>query len=153
MNTASGNPDEIIVNVGLGLGEGIVSGVVAADQITIIKDAGIENGDLKFNYLTGDKKEQMVFDSEKGFGVKLVETLYHQRFRAAIEYTELCDLCSLSLKLEQTFGYPLDIEFAFDEYEIKILQVRPIPLFFNTLTETVSQFPLNKIMEKKYDTP
>lgn len=126
VNVAGGNLRELVISVGLGLGEGIVSGLVAADLITVVKDQGPDRDPVHFNYLTNDKPRQMVFDTRRGRGTHLVDTLYHQRLRPAIEYTELCEITRKALTLEAAYGYPLDMEFALEDERLWLLQARPI---------------------------
>lgn len=145
INVAKNDYGEILINVGLGLGQGIVSGLVAADQISVQKNEGVLSGNLKFNYIIGDKKEQVVFDSDSGRGTKITGTLYHQRFRAAMEYVELCELVKTAVELEKAYGYPLDIEFAFEGTNLWILQVRPVAVFLSAFQETITKYPLEII--------
>ena len=63
----------------------------------------------------GDKSSRIVFDRRTGSGTRREETLYHQRLRPALEYTDLGELVRAAARLEQTYGYPLDIEFAFED--------------------------------------
>jgi phosphohistidine swiveling domain-containing protein len=135
---------EIVINAGLGLGEGVVSGKVAADQVIVSKEGNFEKGTLNFNYITSDKKEQVVFNSKAGYGTVLSPTLYHQRFRAALEYIELCDLVSVASRLEAVYGYPLDIEFGIEGTKLWILQVRPVATFLPAFHETLNKYPLKK---------
>ncbi|RPI66467.1 MAG: hypothetical protein EHM47_16580, partial [Ignavibacteriales bacterium] len=51
INVAKGDLKEIVINAGLGLGEGIVSGAVAADQIIVKKEGDLIKGPLHFNYI------------------------------------------------------------------------------------------------------
>jgi pyruvate,water dikinase len=139
---------EIVVNAGLGLGEGVVSGSVAADQIIVSKEGNLGKGPLKFNYITSDKMEQVVFNKRVGYGTVLTQTLYHQRFRSALEYVELCELISVASQLEAAFGYPLDIEFGIEGTKLWILQVRPVATFLPAFRETLNNYPLmNKNIE------
>jgi phosphohistidine swiveling domain-containing protein len=133
---------EIVINAGLGLGEGVVSGVVAADQIIVSKEGNLQKGPLKFNYITSDKKEQIVFNRKAGYGTVLSPTLYHQRFRAALEYVELCELVAVASRLEEAYGYPLDIEFGIEGTKLWILQVRPVATFLPAFKETIEKYPL-----------
>jgi pyruvate,water dikinase len=135
---------EIVINAGLGLGEGVVSGAVAADQIIVSKEGNLEKGSLNFNYITSDKKEQVVFNKRAGYGTVLTPTLYHQRFRAALEYVELCELVSVASRLEAAYGYPLDIEFGIEGTKLWILQVRPVATFLPAFKETINNYPLLK---------
>jgi len=144
INVAKNELKEIVINAGLGLGEGVVSGAVAADQIVVSKEGDLENGHLQFNYVTADKTEQVVFNKRAGFGTILSSTLYHQRFRSALEYVELCKLVSVASRLEAAYGYPLDIEFGIEDTKIWILQVRPIATFLPAFRETLSHYPLSE---------
>jgi len=144
INVAKNELKEIVINAGLGLGEGVVSGAVAADQIVVSKEGDLENGHLQFNYVTADKTEQVVFNKRAGFGTILSSTLYHQRFRSALEYVELCELVSVASRLEAAYGYPLDIEFGIEDTKIWILQVRPIATFLPAFRETLSHYPLSE---------
>ncbi len=142
VDVVAGNPLQMLVNAGLGLGEGIVSGLVAPDQVRVSKQGDLERGPLRFQYVTSEKREQVVFDERAGFGTRRVPTLYHQRLRAALEYAELCELVAVAARLEARYGYPLDIEFALEGERLYVLQVRPVPAFQAALRETVEQQPL-----------
>ncbi len=125
VNVAGGEPGELVLNAGLGLGEGVVSGLVAADRATVDK-ASIGAGALRFRYVTADKRERVVFDAGAGRGTVREETLYHQRLRPALEYVELWELVNRAASLEADYGYPLDLEFALEGSRLWILQVRPV---------------------------
>ena len=133
---------EIVINAGLGLGEGVVSGAVAADQIIVSKKGNLEKGPLSFNYITSDKMQQVVFNKRAGYGTVVSPTLYHQRFRPALEYVELCELVAIAAKLESAYGYPLDIEFGIEGTKLWILQVRPVATFLPAFKETLNNYPL-----------
>jgi pyruvate,water dikinase len=124
------------------MGEGVVSGTVEVDHVLVAKDCELDAGPLRFRYRVGDKKEHVAFDARAGQGTRRVETLYHQRFRPALEYSDLRELVETSLRLERHYGCPLDIEFAFDGPRLAVLQVRPIPLFQTLLREATERFPL-----------
>jgi phosphoenolpyruvate synthase/pyruvate phosphate dikinase len=140
---AAGQLREMVINVGLGLGEGIVSGTVDVDHVLVAKNHDPARGDLQLRYRVGDKREQVVFDQERGIGTKRQETLYHQRFRAALEYVELCDLVRAASRLEEAFVEPLDVEFALEGQSLFILQARPIPLCDAAWRETLKRYPLS----------
>ena len=92
--------------------------------------------------MTGDKREQVIFDERAGLGTRRAETLYHQRLRPALEYVELCDLVRVASRLEAAYGYPLDIEFGIEGSRLWILQARPVASFLSALQETVERHPL-----------
>ncbi len=141
VNVAEGDPREMVVNAGLGLGEGIVSGAVAADHVVVSKEPDPAEP-LRFRYVTADKAEKVLFDGRAGLGTVRVPTRSHERFRPALEYTDLCALVGLARGLEAAYGYPLDVEFGIEESRLWILQVRPVATFLSLLRETRERCPL-----------
>jgi pyruvate,water dikinase len=148
VNAARSRPLEIVINVGLGLGEGIVSGAVAADLVTVSKG---QPGDpaLRFHYLTADKRQRVVFDQRFGHGTIRADTLAHQRLRPALEYPELRELVDVALRVEQAYAHPVDIEFAFEDANLRVLQVRPVPASLTVWHETRGRFPLTPHASEK----
>jgi phosphohistidine swiveling domain-containing protein len=143
VNLADGRLGEIVVNAGLGLGAGVVSGLVGTDQITVARDETDENAPLRFRYVTSDKHEQMVFNARAGTGTVLTETLYHQRLRPALEYVELEEIVRTALRLEEAYGYPLDIEFGIEAANVRLLQVRPVANYSAVLRQSLERYPLH----------
>jgi hypothetical protein len=141
LDVGGAEPGEMRINAGLGLGEGVVSGAVDADEIRVSR-AGPADGPLRVRYVVRDKTEQVVFDRRAGFGTIRVPTKYHQRLRPALEYVELEELVRAARALETAWRCPLDLEFAFDSERLFILQARPVPSFFAALRETVERYPL-----------
>jgi phosphoenolpyruvate synthase/pyruvate phosphate dikinase len=99
---------------------------------------------LKFHYVTGDKRQRVVFDARAGLGTVRVDTRSHQRFRPAMEYVELLELVQAALRLEAAYGYALDIEFGFEGTRLWILQVRPVPGSLSVWRDTEEQYPLSR---------
>lgn len=126
-NVAEGRTREMVVNAGLGLGEGVVSGLVAADHIVVSKDEDPRAAPLRFHYVVADKRARVVFDARSGSGTVRTDVLSHQRLRPALEYAELVELVQAATRLEAAYGSPLDLEFGFDETRLYVLQVRPVP--------------------------
>lgn len=139
INVGQNDLREMVINAGIGLGEGIVSGIVAADHVIVSKD--VAGGSLRFSYLTADKKDQIVFNRRTGAGTMRSDLAYHQRLRPALEYIELQELVATALKLEPWYGYPLDMEFAIEGARLWILQVRPVPVFMSVIQETTDYYP------------
>jgi pyruvate,water dikinase len=142
VNVAEAHWREIVLNVGLGMGEGIVSGTVGADHVVVSKEADAEAAGLRFRYLTGDKRQRIVYDARTGGGTLREDTLSHQRFRPALEYVELLELVQVATSLEAFYGYGLDIEFAFEGPALRILQARPTPGGLMPWRETIERYPL-----------
>jgi len=142
VNVPADDHREVVINAGLGLGEGVVSGLVATDMITVVKNADPDDRSLRINYITNDKTTQVVLDKRRGGGTRLGSTLYHQRLRPALEYLELVDLVSKALRLERVYGYPLDLEFAVEGLNVWFLQARPIGVHAGDLRETLDHHSL-----------
>ncbi len=145
INAAEGRPKELVINAGLGLGQGIVSGRVPGDQIFVEKEKNsMENPgeQVKFRYFTREKIRQAVFNKWEGRGVVYSSTPHHRRLRPALKYGEICTLARLAWKLETAYGYPLDIEFCFENDRLWILQCRPVAGFMKILQETIKYYPL-----------
>jgi pyruvate, water dikinase len=142
VNVAESEPREMVINVGLGLGEGIVSGTVAADHVVVAKEGDLERGPLRFRYVTADKRERVVFDRRAGRGTTRDGCLYHQRLRPALEYVELAELVRVAARLEAAYGYPLDVEFGIEGDRLFVLQARPVATFLSLLHETLERHPL-----------
>jgi phosphohistidine swiveling domain-containing protein len=142
VNVAEENLQEMVVNAGLGLGEGVVSGSVEADHIVVAKEGDLERGPLRFRYVTAEKREQVVFDRRAGFGTVRADCLYYQSLRPALEYVELSELVRVAARLEAAYGYPLDVEFGIEGARLFILQVRPVATFLSELRETLERHPL-----------
>jgi pyruvate,water dikinase len=148
VNIAEDKLREMVINVGLGLGEGIVSGTVAADQIVVAKADNLQSAPLRFRYITSDKREQVVFNARAGYGVVRSSTLYHQRLRPALEYVELAELAAIADRLESAYGHPLDIEFGIEGAKLWILQARPVGTFPALLRETTQQYPFSSLLTR-----
>lgn len=132
----------LVATVGLGLGEGVVSGTVATDLVTVAKSDDPDDRELRLHYVTNDKTTQVVADRRRAGGTRVAPTLYHQRLRPALEYLELSELADMALRLERLYGYPLDVEFAVAGLHVWLLQARPIGAHAAALRETLERRPL-----------
>jgi len=145
INAAANRPQEMVINVGLGLGEGVVSGTVAADHVAVDK-ATAEGVPLRFRYLTSEKREYVVCDERFGQGTVRVATPAHRRLRPALEYPELRALVDIAMRLEGACGHPIDIEFGFEDGRLRVLQLRPVASAFTVWRDTASQAPFKEVV-------
>jgi pyruvate,water dikinase len=117
-NPTTGNVQEIVISALFGLGEGLVGEGFDADTFTVAKD------DLAIQSEIAEKTEAIVFDRDRGTGTRTV-TVEDPKARS-IGDEGVRQLARVSLDIERAFGRPQDIEFAFDEAGLAILQTRPI---------------------------
>jgi len=141
---AAGRPDEMVINVGLGLGEGVVNGTVEVDHVVVAKASVGSAGGMRFRYIVGDKREQVVADADRPGETRRRPALAHQRLRPALEYRELETLVEAVLQIEEAWGEPLDIEFAFEGPELRVLQARPVPAVHATVAAMTAAWPLGR---------
>ena len=117
-NPVTGNRDEVLINASWGLGESIVGGTVTPDTFVVRKS------DLAVtNRVIADKQRMTV--STPG-GTREVDVPRFLRQQAAISDEQTVEMTQLSLTLETTMGYPVDIECAYANGELYLLQCRPI---------------------------
>lgn len=118
-NPTTGERGELVVNASFGLGEAVVGGEVAADAYVVARST------LAVKETTiGAKARQVVLDGEQG--TRFAEVAERERGRAALSGAMLRQLAETALEIEQVFGTPQDVEWAFSEGELFLLQSRAI---------------------------
>ena len=119
-NPATGNRGEIVINASYGLGEAVVSGQVTPD--TIIIDKKTRNA---VETTIGPKSHQIV--SVGSQGVELVDVAEADRDLAALSQDMLAELVATAMDVEAlNNNLPQDIEWAFCDGKLHLLQSRPI---------------------------
>ncbi|MEN8905897.1 MAG: PEP/pyruvate-binding domain-containing protein [Clostridiales bacterium] len=125
--------DEAVFNANNGLGESVVSGMVTPDEIIIDKHSGKE---LKYSIGSKDKVIRL---NKKG-GTETIELASEERALSPEQVIKLNELIS---NVEKFYGFPVDIEWAFSENKLYLLQSRPI----------TSYIPLPDEMQTTYGEP
>ncbi|MBO8128652.1 MAG: phosphoenolpyruvate synthase [Peptococcaceae bacterium] len=127
VNPISQNRSELMINASWGLGEAVVSGAVTPDEYIVNKrDWTI------LERTVNDKTFMIVNDTNQGEGtlkVPVAEYLGPEYVsRSCLEEEEILELARLCVALEEHYGHPQDIEWAWDAQDglFYILQARPI---------------------------
>ncbi|HZQ38067.1 MAG TPA: PEP/pyruvate-binding domain-containing protein [Dehalococcoidia bacterium] len=121
VNPITRDANEIMINASWGLGEAIVSGRVTPDSFIVRKP------DLSIAAREIYEKEIMVTpDPAGGSGTVTIEAPATSRHAPALDDAELQELARLCLRVEQHYGGPQDIEWAFDDRALYLLQSRPV---------------------------
>jgi len=113
------NPDKIVIDAGMGLGEAIVSGSVTPDHYVVNKKT-----------LTVESKEishqawQIVRD--KAGGNTHLSTPRHLLESQKLTDEQIVALATLGKKVEEHYGAPQDMEWAFEGESFYMVQSRPI---------------------------
>lgn len=119
INPATGSGDELVVSAAYGLGEAVVSGAVDPDTVVLDRgSAAVRNQTL------GAKEERIDVLPDGGCETNAVP--WSERIEPALSPAQLRVLHEYGLKLEKLMGSPQDIEWAFAEDKLWILQTRPV---------------------------
>lgn len=123
VNPITREPDEIVINASLGLGESIVSGLVTPDEIVVSKSRR-----EIVSYEVGPK-ERMVVSGTDGTVELAVPALL--RNRPALSDEQALEIAGLAAELEESAGHPVDLECAYRAGVLHLLQSRPITTLRN----------------------
>jgi len=119
-NVIKNDRNQMLINSTWGLGETITDNVVNPDKIVLDKEG------FKIIKRIIGKKERMVIRNPEGSFTILIDTDPKLRKICSLNEGQLHQLYDLGLKLEESFNYPQDIEWAFEGDVIYTLQSRPI---------------------------
>ena len=118
----TGNESIMVINASYGLGEAVVSGQVNADTVIAKRDQNDKVTVVKEQ--TGDKRIQVVADSESGVKTEIVSD--NKRSEICLTAEEVETICEIGIAIENKFGVAQDIEWAISQGKLVILQSRPI---------------------------
>ncbi|MEU7259717.1 phosphoenolpyruvate synthase [Streptomyces rimosus] len=116
----SGDRRRYVVSSVYGLGEGLVSGAVDADTVTLDAATG-----AVAETVLGDKRERYHAPAS-GAGCQISEVPPAEREKLSLTPKELARLHEAGTRVQAVFGTPQDIEWAFAGDVLWILQARPI---------------------------
>jgi pyruvate,water dikinase len=118
VNPISKNPQEAVIEAVYGLCELLVQGLSTPDNFVLDKSTG------KVVKEKIAAKTAMLIGSSKGVLERPVSgSMQHQ---PTLNGPKLRQLLSLAVSLEAKFGYPLDMEWAYEKDQCYIVQARPI---------------------------
>lgn len=111
--------NQLIIEAGLGLGEAIVSGQITPDSYVVEKqprriiDRNIRN------------QEKGLYRVEGG-GNEWLDTSKEQRGKQILSDKEILELSNIICQIEKHYGFPCDIEWAYEAGGFYVVQSRPI---------------------------
>ena len=130
IHPVSGNRRTQLISSLYGLGEGLVSGQLEADHFEIHQG--------KIESIIAEKKWAMQFDFRQNQGIHAVDINESQGKLPSLIEEQIYQLSDVLNQLQQHFGKPQDVEFAFAHGQLYLLQARPIT-HLNTLTDPDGQ--------------
>jgi pyruvate,water dikinase len=119
-NPVTGARDEIVIDASPGLGEAVVSGQVTPDRFVLRKRWWIWNIAERRR-----GRREVIIRARSGGGTEHVEGAAATDV-LALPDRELRRLARLGAAIEQHFGRPQDVEWAWADGKASILQARPI---------------------------
>src|SRR3990167_8691070 len=131
--------NQLIIEAGYGLGEAIVSGSVTPDSYVVEKeprriiDVNINTQTRALYRIKGGGNEWQTIPEPKASSQVLSEV-------------QILELSNIILGIEKHYGFPCDIEWAFESGKFYVVQSRPI----TTLSETKEILPEISNLSKKF---
>ncbi|HMI90365.1 MAG TPA: PEP/pyruvate-binding domain-containing protein [Polyangiales bacterium] len=119
VNPLSGDPHEIVIDAGFGLGSAFTDGRATPDTYRVDKDTGWVR-----DRVIGDKRVRLVPAAEGGLREELVPPAQAQQ--QALDEHLLAELVALGRRVEEHFGDARDVEFAIAGNRIYLLQARAV---------------------------
>ncbi len=113
--------DEVVINANFGLGESVVSGVVTPDTFVVDR---VQQAILSREI---GRKETAVYLQDHG---GTIEKTGDGAERPSLSDVQVRQIAQLTGEVEAAYGKPIDIEWAFADDELYLLQARPITAYY-----------------------
>jgi hypothetical protein len=118
MNPVNGNKEEKVISAVYGLGEGLVSGLMDSDNFIL------KNGEVIAQL--AEKKQQVLFDQHSGNGTLLKDVEKALQLKPTLSDQQVVEIGKLLGLLNTALQHPQDIEFAYKNNTLYLLQTRPV---------------------------
>ncbi|HEY2942623.1 MAG TPA: PEP/pyruvate-binding domain-containing protein, partial [Vicinamibacteria bacterium] len=120
-NPVSGDRGEIVIESSWGMGAAIVDGRVTPDRYVVARD-GLRIREQR----VADKRFMVPSHLDQARSERLVDVPHAMRRRETLQADQVSTVASWSLRCEQRFGDPQDVEWAIAGRRFYLLQSRPI---------------------------
>lgn len=112
--------NQLIIEAGFGLGEAIVSGSITPDSYVVDKQ------DRHIIDINISEKNRSLIRADSGGGNEWVKVEELKASSQVLSESEILELTEIILKIENHFGFPVDVEWAKEKNKFYITQSRPI---------------------------
>lgn len=133
-NPVSGRRDQAMISAAWGLGEAVVGGLVTPDSILVDKDSG-----EVLEQQIGDKR---IMTARVQSGTEEQPVPEELRCAPAIDDEVANELVQLGIQIEALYGMPMDIEWAWADGRLSIVQARPITALPEPALEPSTEWPM-----------
>lgn len=124
--------NQIIIEAGLGLGEAIVSGQITPDSYVV------EKGSRRIIDVNVNIQTRGLCRAVYG-GNEWRDISKEQGEKQVLSDKEILELSEIILSIENHYGFPCDIEWAFEKGTFYIVQSRPITTLMGKISEAKSE--------------
>jgi len=135
--------NQLIIEAGLGLGEAIVSGSVTPDSYVVKKDS---REIIDVNISTQTKAMYRI----EGGGNEWKDLSEPQASSQVLTERQTLELSELIVKIENHYGFPCDIEWAWENKKFYIVQSRPITTLSDMSALLSQRVTLSKYMSREH---
>ncbi len=127
LDTDSGFKNIVLINAAYGLGEFVVKGVVTPDEYMVFKPTLAQGFKSIISQRLGSKEKKLIYATEGTSPTKEVPVVEADRHQFVLSQEQILQLASWGMIIEEHYGRPMDIEWAYDGVEKKlyIVQARP----------------------------
>lgn len=125
-NPITGNRGEVVINASWGLGESIVGGTVTPDTYIV----GKASSDVRARQIAEKRRMTIAVPG----GTREVDVPRLLWTRPALNEPQIAAMAALARSLEQAMGWAVDIECAFHNDRLYLLQCRPITTLLTAVT-------------------
>ncbi len=133
--------NQLIIEAGFGLGEAIVSGSVTPDSYVVEKEP------RKIIDITASTQERALYRLPQG-GNEWKVIPEPQASSQVLTEEQILEFSGIILGIENHYGFPCDIEWAFEEGKFYIVQSRPITTLSNVEKEKID--PMKDISQWRF---
>lgn len=113
--------DRMVINSCFGLGEGVVSGLIGCDHFVVDGDSGVV-----LEERLGGQEFKIILDPKWGHGNIKMPLTPEERDHPSLTMNQIAELVETARSVEDGYGTPQDIEWAFSAGKLFVLQSRRI---------------------------
>lgn len=110
--------DQMVIEAGWGLGEAIVSGMITPDAYVVDKK--------DFSIMDVNVADQQKYIIHTPKGNKFTDVAASKREEQKLSGAQIIELAKICAGIEKHYGFPCDIEWAYEKGNFYIVQSRPI---------------------------
>lgn len=122
IHPVTGRSNQVTINAVPGLAASLVNGTVKPDQYVV--EVTHEGRPIRVRKRILAHHSQRLVGSEEGLQVERFDDATH--IQSSLTDTQLFSIAQTTKRIEQAFGHPIDLEWAFDTRQLWIVQARPI---------------------------